>query len=419
MDPEEGEPGEDVTRCVCGSIELVPEDDVEEAGLFVQCEKCLVWQHGYCVGLMTESQVPETYYCELCRPDLHRIIQRPKKPRRSKYLGVPDASSPPRPESDDAPHLEPRKRRSTMNSRDTAYDRQLEQALLLSAQQSNVVPQLPTRGSTAGLGAVSAVSGTRDAKRQRTPSPELSRDEKKKPRRSQASRSSSSKKKGGSKKAAAAALQQAQLAAQHQQQQVKEEQDQGLGDEEIDTVAAPTATRPKSGRDRSRRQAASVAGDSPLLPHRDTMSREGTPLGSGLAGAQVAGPGSTGIGSIPGEVYLTPRKRTRATKQGPAITGSRQAAATLQALPLSQVKTLADMRKRVSALLDYLGRTQMEIALEREDWAAFLDGGAAADGEDDKDIDRTVWQYGQGEGGSMQMMEKLTSELLQWEAKYS
>lgn len=40
----------------------------------VQCEDCEVWQHGNCMGIPSEDDCPEKYYCELCRPDLHPFM---------------------------------------------------------------------------------------------------------------------------------------------------------------------------------------------------------------------------------------------------------------------------------------------------------------------------------------------------------
>lgn len=48
-------------------------DDI--AGLFVQCDICKVWQHGACVGIMSDDAVTEEYFCELCRKDLHKICK--------------------------------------------------------------------------------------------------------------------------------------------------------------------------------------------------------------------------------------------------------------------------------------------------------------------------------------------------------
>ena len=92
--------GEDdeAVRCICGSDEypgppqiseedskkgikegteldlLAPEDYTEDlAGFFLQCDTCKVWQHGGCVGIKNEDMSPDEYFCELCRPSLHKI----------------------------------------------------------------------------------------------------------------------------------------------------------------------------------------------------------------------------------------------------------------------------------------------------------------------------------------------------------
>lgn len=82
----ETEDHDEVTRCVCGNDELstanpallrflMQEYHIKiDTGLFIQCEKCLVWQHGYCVGLFTNDDVPEKYYCEQCMPEYHLSI---------------------------------------------------------------------------------------------------------------------------------------------------------------------------------------------------------------------------------------------------------------------------------------------------------------------------------------------------------
>lgn len=55
---------EGVTRCICGS-------DDEDIGLMIQCETCKCWQHCKCMGMPTEEDCPDVYYCEQCRPELH------------------------------------------------------------------------------------------------------------------------------------------------------------------------------------------------------------------------------------------------------------------------------------------------------------------------------------------------------------
>ena len=97
---------EEVTRCICGSAEYPGPGEVlrgmvkgerelkslieqgralnitatealgdELGSFFVCCDKCSVWQHGGCVGLTNEDTLPDEYYCELCKPELHKIIR--------------------------------------------------------------------------------------------------------------------------------------------------------------------------------------------------------------------------------------------------------------------------------------------------------------------------------------------------------
>lgn len=84
---DEGEE-EEVTRCVCRHAEYpgppIPLKDMatigtealaeDAGGLFIQCDVCKVWQHGGCVGIMDEAMSPDNYYCEQCRPDLHKVL---------------------------------------------------------------------------------------------------------------------------------------------------------------------------------------------------------------------------------------------------------------------------------------------------------------------------------------------------------
>ncbi|WFC96033.1 Histone deacetylase complex subunit [Malassezia brasiliensis] len=55
---------EGVTRCVCGSTD-------ENVGLMIQCETCKCWQHCACMGMHTEDDCPDVYYCEQCKPENH------------------------------------------------------------------------------------------------------------------------------------------------------------------------------------------------------------------------------------------------------------------------------------------------------------------------------------------------------------
>ncbi|WFD44433.1 Histone deacetylase complex subunit [Malassezia psittaci] len=66
---EEGNQDEGVTRCVCGSTD-------ENVGLMIQCETCKCWQHCACMGMHTEDDCPDVYYCEQCKPENHIALLR-------------------------------------------------------------------------------------------------------------------------------------------------------------------------------------------------------------------------------------------------------------------------------------------------------------------------------------------------------
>lgn len=97
-DPDEIQEEDEAVRCICGFEEypglppledekkhatkesidvdpLLPSDVNSDdlAGFYVQCDVCKVWQHGACVGIMSEEASPDEYFCEECRKDLHKI----------------------------------------------------------------------------------------------------------------------------------------------------------------------------------------------------------------------------------------------------------------------------------------------------------------------------------------------------------
>lgn len=101
--------GEEVTRCICGNLEysgppsfiresvhrggtktIVKDEHLpngsasgqealtdDSGNFFIQCDHCQVWQHGGCVGLIDEAMSPDEYFCEGCRPELHKIRKSP------------------------------------------------------------------------------------------------------------------------------------------------------------------------------------------------------------------------------------------------------------------------------------------------------------------------------------------------------
>ena len=174
---------EEITRCICGNQDYPglpiannnskPKSDsdppsfTEDAtGWFIQCDNCHVWQHGGCVGLLDENTSPDEYFCEQCHPELHRVATMANgydcstqkslfaddlncSRKHSHYVPAEDAnsdhSSPvPTPKSNSRKSRDSKAaqmnsatvdkgRRSTMNSRDAAYE---EEQLRLAIEES-------------------------------------------------------------------------------------------------------------------------------------------------------------------------------------------------------------------------------------------------------------------------------------------
>ncbi|EGV62057.1 hypothetical protein CANTEDRAFT_108298 [Yamadazyma tenuis ATCC 10573] len=145
----------EVTRCVCGNDDL-NSDTINPAmasllqaeyqikvdqGLFIQCDKCSVWQHGYCVGLFTNDDVPDKYWCELCKPDLHIFIHESSDSNRTLYRPVNEKRKKLIAENDKFT-----KRKFTRKDRRSYdYDEQLQKALRESAKESGIPIEEQTR----------------------------------------------------------------------------------------------------------------------------------------------------------------------------------------------------------------------------------------------------------------------------------
>ncbi len=55
----------DVVHCACGNHKSV--------GLMIQCDICLCWQHGGCLGINSNSQVPDCHVCWICSEPGNRL----------------------------------------------------------------------------------------------------------------------------------------------------------------------------------------------------------------------------------------------------------------------------------------------------------------------------------------------------------
>ncbi|EPS45662.1 hypothetical protein H072_364 [Dactylellina haptotyla CBS 200.50] len=152
---EEGE-----TRCVCGFKEYQGGSDDSHTdltdGLFIQCDQCHVWQHGLCVGIRDKALAPDNYFCEQCKPENHTLYEKKGGRTYSTYIGFG-------PERIEVAKDLPQKRRSTMNSRDAAYDEQILHQVLEQSklEDKKTGPRSRKRGT-------SETSDEHHTKRQRT-----------------------------------------------------------------------------------------------------------------------------------------------------------------------------------------------------------------------------------------------------------
>ncbi|GFF22410.1 putative histone deacetylase complex subunit cti6 [Aspergillus udagawae] len=215
----EGDEEEEVTRCLCGQQDYpgLPPSRREALGrngvavgfkdqhalnlsadssdlmsddigsMFIQCDSCKVWQHGGCVGIMDEAMSPDEYFCEECRKDLHRIKNESNGQYSSQYLPVAPIQPSPATSRDSSRDNSRRakdsksrqnesianpKRRSTMNSRDAAYDE--EEQLRRAIEESKEDTQPPAEDIALRRGKRSrsdSEAHKQVTKRQRTSSP--------------------------------------------------------------------------------------------------------------------------------------------------------------------------------------------------------------------------------------------------------
>ncbi|KAI9648991.1 Histone deacetylase complex subunit [Ciborinia camelliae] len=213
---DEGGDDDEAVRCICGYDEYpgppqledednknIIKDGIDEpvitsadfsedlAGFFLQCDICKVWQHGGCVGIMNEDTSPENYYCEQCRKELHRIRTALNGQRYSLYLPLhptlsratsraasfsKDGTRSPKGGKNGRPTSSSTsaKRRSTMNSRDAAYDaaaeaEQIRQAIAASVAENNT-ESVDGRSRKAKRGRSDSEEKPEGPKRQRTDS---------------------------------------------------------------------------------------------------------------------------------------------------------------------------------------------------------------------------------------------------------
>ncbi|CAD6501815.1 BgTH12-02061 [Blumeria graminis f. sp. triticale] len=194
--PQPDEDGRGLTQAVSEGQSLSTAEATEDlAGFYLQCDICKVWQHGGCVGIMNEGSSPEEYFCEGCRKDLHKIFTSFNGQRYSHYLplrkvlsqlgsnivvNLKDETRPPRVGRSGRPsslQSASAKRRSTMNSRDAAYDEGEQLRRVIEASKSERISESTDTGiKRSKRGFSGSEEKAEGSKRQRTSSTSPSRE---------------------------------------------------------------------------------------------------------------------------------------------------------------------------------------------------------------------------------------------------
>ncbi|TVY20964.1 putative histone deacetylase complex subunit cti6 [Lachnellula arida] len=417
----------DAVRCLCGFEEYPGppqlEEDVKEgieepiiavaemsedgAGLFVQCDNCKVWQHGCCVSIMSEEQSPDEYFCEECRPNLHKVYTDKNGQRFSQYLPLSrslsqtssragsfskDGTRSPRAGSKSGrppSSLQSAKRRSTMNSRDAAYDEEEQLRRAIEASKGEKSGE-----STDGGGTRQGKRGRSDSeekpdgvKRQRTqsasPTPLLEQEQ-----TPQAdSDDETSGRQGAAKKIRGAA------ARNHREKELREEREKsrqeaatkrkGRAERRRVDDSDPSEELPLAARvsvAKSTEVAAqpldppillqAAAPDTPPPAPPPTSHRKGGRPPNARKGKLGKNQYTKDRDAQEGYDHSPPRSQSRdiprADDSGHTSgnKGSNSEGKPGKSKNTNSKVAMGDMRKRVSAILDYISRTQLEMAGE-------------------------------------------------------
>ncbi|KAJ4140043.1 Histone deacetylase complex subunit [Fusarium equiseti] len=422
---------DEAVRCICDAEEYPGRPPVEGAdldffnaieftedvtGFFVQCDICKVWQHGACVGIFSAESSPDEYFCEQCRKELHKIYTASNGQKWSKYVphnrpsrATSRATSIAKegnrsPKTGTSRNSRPTsasqtsKRRSTMNSRDRAYeDEQLLRAIEASKEDapqdgSEILTRRAKRGRSDSEESVAVNSRPRDeklaslrntvsVKRQRTssmsPSPPIE------PAEVQGHNESDEEinTRNGVKKARNNKSQRAKTDKEDKERQRQEAADKRKGraerrrgeDSDPSEETPPAAAKPLATKSietpviMETPTPAQPAPDTPPVNHQpipSTQKRGGRTAhkkgkgrnqytrdrdGEGESPARSMSRDIQKNGDEPTPTHPKPTSEPRPGKSKPAI---------------HHKLNMVDMKRRVGAIMDFISRTQVDLAAE-------------------------------------------------------
>ncbi|KAI0785676.1 hypothetical protein C8Q75DRAFT_809268 [Abortiporus biennis] len=136
-DPQEEEE-QGITRCIC---EGTMEEDADAGEYMAMCEICHTWQHGPCMGYNSIEEIPNSYFCERCKPEMYpellkKYAKRARQASATSHHTVTAVANARSSRSHSPNQSKSTKRRNTMNSRDARYEEEYLAALQVSAAEA-------------------------------------------------------------------------------------------------------------------------------------------------------------------------------------------------------------------------------------------------------------------------------------------
>ncbi|SPQ19564.1 d72378f3-8ffd-4bcc-8ce4-89a6da7ae54d [Thermothielavioides terrestris] len=509
---------DEAVRCVCGNEEyqgpppfdedskhgLKHASDLEPffsadvtddtAGLFVQCDICKVWQHGGCVGIMTEESSPDEYFCEQCRQDLHKLWTASNGSVYSHYLPLKrqarttsraaslnkDTARSPTKEKDNrngrtTSTTQTSKRRSTLNSREAGYDEAEALRRAIEASKEEALAE-------------QAENGNRRPKRGRSDSQEKPENSKRQKTSSRSASPVSDKNADDSDDAGASGRNAASKSKSRNGAAARNQRPEKASEkEERERQRAETANKRKGRADRRRADDSDPSEELPLAA-RAVQSKTAQAQATGNSNAASVTteavqppaaaeppPSSNPAPDTPPQVTVqskSDKKRSHKKKgrnqytrdrdghdeDSPARSQSRDIQKDDHGPPsggkaageggggkasskskggMSSKITMNDMKRRAAALLDFISRTQVELAGESftgptagtgsstlgsvaaasKDAQSGAGGDAPVSAPDENGEGRQEKEF--TELGCMEMMDSLTRRLVKWQQQYA
>ncbi|KAF4994353.1 hypothetical protein FGRMN_5861 [Fusarium graminum] len=484
---------DEAVRCICNAEDYPGRPPVEGAdldffnaiefteevtGFFVQCDVCKVWQHGACVGIFSAESSPDEYFCEQCRKDLHKIYTASNGQKWSKYVPhnrpsratsratsiAKDGTRSPKTgtskNSRPTSASQTSKRRSTMNSRDRAYeDEQLLRAIEASKedvpQDGEILTRRAKRGRSDSEESVAISARPRDdklvslrnpisIKRQRTSSrsPSLPAEPTEEPSHNESDDEVNTR--NGAKKARSNKIQRVRSEKEDKERQRQEAADKRKGRAERrrgDDSDPPEETPPAVAKPPAAKSIETpvmmetpvpvqVAPDTPPTNHQlvsTTQKRGGRAMQKKGKGRNQYTRDRDADGESPARSMSRDLQKNgdEPTPNHPKPVSEHRHGKPKTAM--HHKLNMVDMKRRVGAILDFISRTQVDLAAE----ALPVPNGQTNNGEL---LHRKVLDLDASENMSvressedkefkdlncMEMMDILTRDMVKWQNQYT